>query len=1145
MPALLFPNPDTLRLVLASRIISPAVTDRPTRAGVDTHGLLWLEPAELPSRDELAAMTRLGVQAHGVSGVQTGAVDCWAALLNLQPAAGADSPGFVLFDVPDAELVRFVARVRRVARRTDRIGVTPSEAGGRAWVTVDGPPRHFLQELDESESPVEAFAEQVPGVWVRLGWEHPLPDRLPLTPGQLRFLRPPASSVVVSGSIAPHTPADYPFTHVPGRKTTAGTVPRIPVRFTLARCSDTRGETLWVMPDEAEARFWEFCRTADERVIRRVEVARVGHAGETRLVVRGVGGRSLSLPLDAVGHVPDPRVPGLFLPVGMALRPAVRVNQLARVLGLVPGHVTWVEPATGGVTAHHVPEAEFRPLGEFVTHHVPHRIPLNTPAGRDEPFAFDRFAVTDDRPVAEVEPLTEFDPDAAAPAEPTPDSGWLSRSLERLADRVRRSIGGPAEAGERSPPAKRRTKSADRTGDDKLSSADALVHGHHRAARRRELEARLLTVFPRLGPNDRAVRWAELATVYGATGNPNDAAVCWINAVWEADRPPAEWLEQWFVCECRTAKLLGPRIDLDRLLGERGRFGAGRAVAAFVTWAAHQPSPPSDLPASLHRVLAFLDHCFDDLPARAAWLAGHAVTRLCSGDALGLARWQDRILSRLRDKGPSLDLDEPSFLRFHGTAAPDRFRTAREWLTRTREPILNWVARLGKGGRLQWAGIDPEVDSTAAYALQMLAWGLGCLGERTRSRDWAARARKTLTRPAGPGVDPAVHAVLVDLFHARIRDAQDGRASKPGLPLDLQPRHEALAEFSRYAADRLRDHCRILEPAGRSAAYRGRDLKEFRGHDRLGERLQVLVERSDPTDLGDEARHLLAQCAADPSPATVPRVVLTLLELAPRLDRSVVSPLLGQLIPALDWTEAWVAAGRWTEAERTDRLPHYQALLLSAGFAAAAWTNDLPAVRSVADHLTRRVGGDPALREAVGRVSGRLFRALRKLGYHAECGRLLEALEPDHGAWPAEALFPPGRLGLAVGWFAAGDEDAGNRIMNEARDYLFLTGAADDRDRTELAVAYADALGFAPPPIALGRLEEIFQRLERVNVKGSTNRYYTLKPLQLIDTVVRSVVTEDFALGPAVRGWLDDDEFLIRRRIHRDMAAVLQDGAVG
>lgn len=53
-----------------------------------------------------------------------------------------------------------------------------------------------------------------------------------------------------------------------------------------------------------------------------------------------------------------------------------------------------------------------------------------------------------------------------------------------------------------------------------------------------------------------------------------------------------------------------------------------------------------------------------------------------------------------------------------------------------------------------------------------------------------------------------------------------------------------------------------------------------------------------------------------------------------------------------------------------------------------------------------------------------------------------------------------------------------------------------------------------------------------------------MKPLQLIDAVVRSVVTDDFALGPAVRGWLDDDKFLIRRRIHRDMSNVLKSGGI-
>jgi hypothetical protein len=41
------------------------------------------------------------------------------------------------------------------------------------------------------------------------------------------------------------------------------------------------------------------------------------------------------------------------------------------------------------------------------------------------------------------------------------------------------------------------------------------------------------------------------------------------------------------------------------------------------------------------------------------------------------------------------------------------------------------------------------------------------------------------------------------------------------------------------------------------------------------------------------------------------------------------------------------------------------------------------------------------------------------------------------------------------------------------------------------------------------------------------------------------VVTDEFTLGPAVRGWLDDDEFLIRGRVHRDLAAVLREQGLG
>jgi cellulose synthase operon protein C len=172
-------------------------------------------------------------------------------------------------------------------------------------------------------------------------------------------------------------------------------------------------------------------------------------------------------------------------------------------------------------------------------------------------------------------------------------------------------------------------------------------------------------------------------------------------------------------------------------------------------------------------------------------------------------------------------------------------------------------------------------------------------------------------------------------------------------------------------------------------------------------------------------------------------------------------------------------------------------------------------------------------------VAPRAFRAARRHGLLADAEALALALEPSRGT-DLPAPLSPERVGLAAGWFVAGDDEAGNRVLNAAREALFLSVPGAAADRTKLATAYAEALGFAPHGIALGRLEELFQRLERVEVQSSVNRYFTLYPLHLLDTVVRAVVTDDFAISPAVRAWLDDDEFLIRRRVHRDMANVLR-----
>ena len=1155
MPALFFPNLDTLRLALVSGLVPPAVARGPARAGFDAHGRLWLEPDDALAREALTALGRIGVLALGSPGVPTHAVRCWAELLPLR-RTGSKPDGPVLFDVPDRLLAALVARLRR---REAPVGVRllPDPHFGRAWVTALAPPTAVFLWLDGAGAGVAVYGQQAHGVWTAGGWEHPLAAHLAVADGSVLLCGPGRAAECVAGPVPEPRLEDLPLRARPVAPRGSDPPARVEVRFRLTRRDGPREETLWVLTPAERGAFEQFCRTAEERLLRRFEVATVEAGPDARLIVRRADAAdgTAVLPVTARGYQPDARLPVLFAPAGFVLRPVVRLHELARALSVGPERLVWLEPTDNGVAVHTVAVAAFRPLRERVEYAAPPPVALVAEVLPEETFPFDRFALQvetsielDPEPeVSEVTPgTTEDAPEAAAEGDP----GWVSKSVARMVRWVRGqrqraerdAIPEPATDPDR-PPRRKVPGTANPAGgrvERKLASADALLHGHDWAARRYELESRLLADFPKLGPDARAARWAELAGVYGATGQAMDAAVCWTNALWECATPPEPWLEQWAAAECRAAKRGDRGADLDRWLGEPARPGTGRVVAALAACFGFHPSPPAEFVAALPRVLAVLDQQFDDIPVRAAWLARLAVARVCDGDVLGLARWRDRLIRRLHDRGPALDLDEPSFLRFRGPATAERFKTAREWLVRMHDPILKWVKRHAEGSSgLEWAGLDGEGEATAAYAQFLLAWGLGALGERARSREWAAWARKSLARATGPRADPAGHAFLGDLFLHRIKDAHEGHLPKPALPAELQERLEKLPEFARYSADRLREHCRVLQPVGAVRAYRGRDLKEFWGTDRLGERLSVVGTRTDPAQLNDEARALLAVAAAGPSTATVPRIAFALLEVAAALDLSVLGPLLELVPAALDWTEAWVQAGRWTDAERADRVTRFQGRMIEAAFAVAP----AAATHGLLRHLTRGATAGPLL-AATTATAPRAFRAARKFGMTTEAGALMRALDPAHAEGAALPVTAE-RVGLAVGWFVAGDEEAGNRVLNAAREALFYAAAGDLQNRTAVALAYADALGFAPAGIALGRLEELFQRLDRVTVHCSSNCYFTLQPLRLIDTVVRAVVTDEFTVSPGVRAWLDGDEFLVRRRVHRDMAALLRESELG
>ena len=379
----------------------------------------------------------------------------------------------------------------------------------------------------------------------------------------------------------------------------------------------------------------------------------------------------------------------------------------------------------------------------------------------------------------------------------------------------------------------------------------------------------------------------------------------------------------------------------------------------------------------------------------------------------------------------------------------------------------------------------------------------------------------------GPGAVVAGDACQRAAFEFRVAQVRDGKPPRGPLPVDLLVRIAALDSVPRYAVEKLREFSRVLEPTVRVDTY---PASIFRSTVPAPGSLRLVAIEAMPADrLNQElSSWLRTEADREGRPHLVAMVSATL-DRAWELTEEAADALFAILPIALD-------------AERD--APRPLARLIEKGFAAAAVCDRPTAAKDLAARFLRladgRAGWDVA--EA---LTGQAFRALLKLGLKADADRVLHhvaerVLRGDSLArlrvsrpaeWPAALRV---LLHAAAGWYYAGKGEQAHAILDEARKDLFAPETSVP-NRTALALAYANTLGQAPVRVALGRLEEMFQRLKGIAVGGTTNAYYSLKPLILIETAVRAIVSDDFALGPAVRTWLDADEFAVRRRVRDDL----------
>jgi len=160
---------------------------------------------------------------------------------------------------------------------------------------------------------------------------------------------------------------------------------------------------------------------------------------------------------------------------------------------------------------------------------------------------------------------------------------------------------------------------------------------------------------------------------------------------------------------------------------------------------------------------------------------------------------------------------------------------------------------------------------------------------------------------------------------------------------------------------------------------------------------------------------------------------------------------------------------------------------------------------------------------------------LRRLGLFSAIETVISEVE---GVLPNGLPSVPARCAIAAGRLVCGDpEGRGLAAVDEAKGLILSSGSGDHYYRGAAMTAYVRAAAWLPD--AVSRYEELLTRVPTaaIDLVSAKSGYYAVNHLGVIEAMITSLVDHGEAKSDGLRQWLDQDEFLVRSRIHADFAA--------
>ena len=1062
MTAVAFPSEEALVAAITSQLVSKAELVLPVRHWrVDE--VCWVRPLEPLGEATVERLAAMGVKITKKKAPRrASSASNWLEVVATHFVAEPSDPlASVMFLLDEPELLTLAGEMLRLGCDRQRYRL-----GDAACLLVEAPPYYSTLRALDSASGVQAF---VPGaserVWVELGCEHPLADRVRAAEGELVLISRGGWRRLDEGAwrdvdelVELELPGDE---HEVVMRELEG---KLRVVLRLARTGSSRPAVMWVVREQATAQVESMLQDLPSHVVDSLLFA----VHEDMVVLRArEGAPVIELALRAERYAPHPLLPTLLLPCDATLEPPLSRARLQSVLARQPGSVCWLRPAEGGTfLVEHAQGDAFRPLSEWVDYVIAHHEATIEPWARAAIFDLDDIARVELAVPREVN-LHARKPEPKQPAAGTPAKARKPRKLKA-------NKAAPVEV------------------ETLASPLPKDVEPSEAARRAAELEQQFLELDAAGDSEARMSCWRELAHAYGAAGQLVDAAHAYLRVMWE--QPPDEQRRlagEWAQCEGGGA--LASVVDIEwPSIGD---------MRLFVARLCEERTDDGNI--ELERLAKFLDLHQDGLDVRSRWLAHVAISRRGGGDTLRLTRARDYALSQLRG-GLSLDRDVPSFIRARATGHGDH--AVADMLVAELEQLWQTYA----GAKRQRSAIEAPLATTATYARRLFAYGFARLGR--------AELARRLLKPEDGDADraDAVHDLLLSMLDERVRQGTRGLSPTTPLPAEITASLNALGTFERYKVDRLREASAVLEPVERLSPIPG----YMRGEaDPRGDMFAPLRALDAGPELSARIGEIVRQ-ACSPKVAADKRAAL--------LDSAMDFFF---LLPVSQATALLEEVARSLEPVA----PFQRALLVEEALVLAAHFGHEPLVPQLAaelESLIAAVGAEHAVE--VGRVLAGALRTLRRVGLNDAAASLLNtALSVTDGAGPELMVA---RVHVAGGFVFLGAIEKAVPVFDEVRKQV-QSDTIPIKERLELTRAVSQAVALLPVQARVRELRELSAQLSLITDSFSTNSHFCLSLLHFLESLITGLVPPDRGRDGPAAVYLDEDENLVRRRIHRELRA--------